>query len=172
MLWLPQKPLRRIWAQGACINKSVGNLPIFMTKSTMTFRRYVVLGIVAITAPLGDTLLSLGMSRVGPVSLSHLSTLLYALKTPQILLGIALLIGFFSSYLASLSWADLTFVLPATSIGNVIVALLARFWKQEHISPMRWLGILLITAAVGFVTRGPSYTVVPKDQPELEAETR
>jgi drug/metabolite transporter (DMT)-like permease len=143
-----------------------------MTKSTMTFRRYVVLGIVAITAPLGDTLLSLGMSRVGPVSLGHLPTLLYALKTPQILFGIALLIGFFSSYLASLSWADLTFVLPATSIGNVIVALLARFWKHEQISPMRWLGILLITAAVGFVTRGPSYTEVPKHQPALEAETR
>jgi drug/metabolite transporter (DMT)-like permease len=143
-----------------------------MTKSTMTLRRYIVLGVVAVTAPLGDTLLSIGMTRVGPVSLAHLSTLLYALKTPQILLGIALLIGFFSSYLASLSWADLTFVLPATSIGNVIVALLARFWKQEHISPMRWLGILLITAAVGFVTRGPSYTEIPKSHEALETGTR
>lgn len=137
----------------------------------MTFRRYIVLGVVAVTAPLGDTLLSLGMNRVGPVSLHHLSTLLYALKTPQILLGITLLIGFFSSYLASLSWADLTFVLPATSIGNVIVALLARFWKHEHISPMRWLGILLITAAVGFVTRGPSYTETPEPQEALEVRT-
>jgi drug/metabolite transporter (DMT)-like permease len=114
------------------------------------------------------------MSRVGPVSLYHLSALIYALGTPQILLGIALLIGFFASYLASLSWADLTYVLPATSIGNVIVALLARFWKHEHISPTRWLGILLITAAVGFVTRGPSYTEIPQpDDPlEMEAETR
>jgi drug/metabolite transporter (DMT)-like permease len=136
----------------------------------MTFRRWVVLGVVAVTAPLGDTLLSVGMDRVGPVSLHHLSTLIYALKTPQILFGIALLIGFFSSYLASLSWADLTFVLPATSIGNVIVALLARFWKHEHISPTRWLGIVLITAAVGFVTRGPSYTEIPKPHKALETE--
>jgi drug/metabolite transporter (DMT)-like permease len=136
----------------------------------MTFRRYIVLGVVAVTAPLGDTLLSIGMGRVGPVSLAHLSTLFYALKTPQILLGIVMLIGFFSSYLASLSWADLTFVLPATSIGNVIVALLARFWKHEHISPLRWLGILLITAAVGFVTRGPSYTEIPKPHEALEME--
>jgi drug/metabolite transporter (DMT)-like permease len=143
-----------------------------MMKSTMTFRRYVVLGIVAVTAPLGDTLLSVGMSRVGPVSLHHLSTLISALKTPEILLGIALLIGFFSSYLASLSWADLTYVLPATSIGNVIVALLAHFWKHEHISPTRWLGILLITAAVGFVARGPSYTEVPRPQKELEVGAR
>lgn len=145
-----------------------------MTKSTMTFPRYVVLGVVAITAPLGDTLLSIGMGRVGPISLHHLSKLIYAIGTPQILIGIALLIGFFASYLASLSWADLTYVLPATSIGNVIVALLARFWKHEHISPMRWLGILLITAAVGFVTRGPSYTEIPQrhDPLEIGAGTR
>jgi drug/metabolite transporter (DMT)-like permease len=141
-----------------------------MTKSTMTFRRYVVLGVVAVTAPLGDTLLSMGMSRVGPVSLKQLQTLIYALKTPEILLGIALLICFFSSYLASLSWADLTYVLPATSIGNVIVALLARFWKHEHISLTRWLGILLITAAVGFVTRGPSHTEITKPRKTLTEE--
>jgi drug/metabolite transporter (DMT)-like permease len=126
----------------------------------MTFRRYLVLGVVALTAPLGDTLLSLGMKRVGPVSLNHLSTLIHAIGTPYILLGIALLICFFASYLASLSWADLTYVLPATSIGNVIVALLARFWLNEQISPWRWIGILLITAGVGLVTQGPSYTEV------------
>ena len=126
----------------------------------MTFRRYLVLAVVALTAPLGDTLLSLGMKRVGPVSLNHLSTLIHAIATPYILLGIALLIGFFASYLASLSWADLTYVLPATSIGNVMVALLARFWLHEQISAWRWLGILLITAGVGFVTQGPSYTDV------------
>ena len=40
--------------------------------------------------------------------------------------GIALLIGFFASYLTALSWADLTFVLPATAFGNVIVALLSQ----------------------------------------------
>jgi drug/metabolite transporter (DMT)-like permease len=136
-----------------------------MTKSTMTFRRYVVLGVVAVTAPLGDTLLSAGMEKAGPVSLHHLSALIYAIQTPQILMGIALLIAFFASYLASLSWADLTYVLPATSIGNVIVALLARFWRHEQISPLRWLGILLITAAVGFVAQGPSYTETEKKQP-------
>lgn len=143
-----------------------------MTKSTMTLRRWFILGIVAVTAPLGDTLLSFGMGEVGPVSLHHLSTLFYAFKIPEVLIGIVLLIGFFSSYLASLSWADLTFVLPATSIGNVIVALLARFWKHEHISPMRWVGIILITAAVGFIARGPSYTEIPKPHEALEASAQ
>jgi drug/metabolite transporter (DMT)-like permease len=136
----------------------------------MTFRRYLVLAVVALTAPLGDTLLSLGMKSVGPVPLNHLSTLIHAIATPNILLGIALLICFFASYLASLSWADLTYVLPATSIGNVIVALLARFWLNEQISPWRWFGILLITVGVGFVTQGPSYTEVENACPVAGTE--
>ena len=76
-------------------------------------------------------------------------------------MGIALLIGFFASYLTALSWADLTFVLPATAFGNVIVALFARFWIHEAISWQRWLGVVLITVGVGFVAHGPSLTVQP-----------
>ena len=124
----------------------------------MTPRRYLVLATVAITAPLGDMLLAKGMRQVGPVSLSHLGALIHAIATPYIALGIAMLIGFFSSYLTALSWADLTYVLPTTSIGNVVIALLSRFWLHEQITPSRWLGIVLITMGVGFVANGDSYT--------------
>src|SRR5215469_11778426 len=141
-----------------------------MTRSTMTFRRYLVLAFVSVSAPLGDTFLDVGMKRLGPVSLAHMTTLFHAVTTPWVASGIVLLIGFFASYLTALSWADLTFVLPATSFGNVIVALLARFWRHEQISFSRWVGIFLITAAVGFVTRGPSYTEHEKPAPALSAE--
>jgi drug/metabolite transporter (DMT)-like permease len=118
----------------------------------------MVLAFVSVSAPLGDTFLDVGMKSVGPVSLTHITTLIHAVSTPWVASGIVLLIGFFASYLTALSWADLTFVLPATSFGNVIVALLARFWRHEQISLSRWVGICLITAAVGFVMRGPSLT--------------
>lgn len=140
-------------------------LSLSMTRSTMTFRRYLVLAFVSISAPLGDTFLDVGMKRIGPVSLTHITTLFHAVMTPWVASGIVLLIGFFASYLTALSWADLTFVLPATSFGNVIVALLARFWRHEQISVSRWIGIFLITAAVGFVMRGPSYTEHEKPAP-------
>jgi len=129
-----------------------------MTRSTMTFRRYLVLAFVSVSAPLGDTMLDVGMKHIGPVSLSNVTSLFHAVSTPWIAGGIAMLIGYFASYLTALSWADLTYVLPATSFGNVVVALLARFWRHEDISLTRWAGIFLITAAVGFVTQGPSYT--------------
>ena len=129
-----------------------------MANCSLTPQRYLVLLTVAITAPLGDTLLAVGMKRLGPVSLLHPALLLHAVATPYVAAGITLLIGFFASYTAALSWADLTFVLPTTSIGNVIIALLSRFWLHEQISPSRWLGILLITLGVGFVANGKSYT--------------
>lgn len=118
----------------------------------------MVLVAVMLTASFGDTFLSVGMKQVGPVSVHHLSSLLVALSIPWVLAGIALLVGFFASYLVALSWADLTFVLPATSFGYVVIALLSKFWLHEQITPGRWTGILLITLGVGFVARGPSYT--------------
>jgi drug/metabolite transporter (DMT)-like permease len=129
-----------------------------MSSSTLTLRRYLVLGVVTLTSAFGDTSLAIGMKRVGPVSLSQPAALLSALRTPWVFVGVLLLLGFFASYLTALSWADLTFVLPATSLAYVGIAFLSKFWLHEQISIARWLGILLITAGVGFVTQGPAYT--------------
>ena len=133
----------------------------------MTFRRYLILAVVTLTSSLGDTFLSVGMKHLGPVSLHHLSSLLVALKMPWILGGIILLLGFFASYLTALSWADLTYVLPATSLGYVLVAVLSKFWLHEQISILRWAGIFCIVAGVGFVTQGPAYTETPCKKPVL-----
>ena len=87
-----------------------------------------------------------------------------------------MLIGFFASYLTALSWADLTFVLPATAFGYVIIALLARFWLHESISLERWAGIVLVTLGVGFVAQGPSLTQHPApvaaDSADRKVQTR
>ncbi len=128
----------------------------------------MILGLVSVSAPLGDTCLSRGMTSLPAISLAHPMTLIAAVFTPWIALGIALLIGFFASYLTALSWADLTFVLPATAFGNMIVVLLSRFWLHEAISYQRWLGAVLITVGVGFVANGPSLTERPALAAELE----
>jgi drug/metabolite transporter (DMT)-like permease len=104
------------------------------------------------------------MTHLPPITLAHPATLIGAVFTPWIAVGIALLIGFFASYLTALSWADLTFVLPATGLGNVVIALLSHYWLHETISLERWAGIVLITVGVGFVAQGPSLT----ERPALE----
>ena len=124
----------------------------------MTFRKYLVLAGVAAFSAVGDSLLARGMKDLGGISLDHLSSLILAIFNPWVACGILLLLAFFASYMSALSWADLTYVLPATSLGYVLVALAAHFAFHEAITPARWLGIALITAGVGFVAAGPSHT--------------
>ena len=123
-------------------------------------QQYATLLAVVLTASFGDALLSRGMAQVGAVDLHHLPLLVHALANVNIVAGILLLIGFFASYMTALSWADLTFVMPATAFGNVVIALLSRFLLHEHLSWSRWLGILLLTSAVGFVANRPARTEV------------
>jgi drug/metabolite transporter (DMT)-like permease len=137
-------------------------------KHRLKLSQYAILLTVMLTASVGDTLLARGMSQVGPVDLHHLGLLFHALSNPNVVAGIVLLIGFFASYMTALSWADLTFVMPATAFGYVVVALLSRFWLHEHLSLYRWAGIALIVCAVGFVAGGPSRTEHPSDHHELD----
>jgi drug/metabolite transporter (DMT)-like permease len=127
-------------------------------KHALAPKQYLILLAVMLTASVGDSLLSRGMSQVGAVDMQHLDLLIRAITNLNVVAGIILLIGFFASYMVALSWADLTFVMPATAFGNVMVALLSRYWLHEHLSVSRWFGILLLTCAVGFVANSPSRT--------------
>jgi drug/metabolite transporter (DMT)-like permease len=124
----------------------------------MTFHKYLILAGVTVCAATGDSMLSHGMQQTGSISLRHLPLLIVALLNPWVSIGIVLLLGFFTCYMIALSWADLTYVMPATSAGYVLLALIARFVLHEHVSPLRWLGIALITGGVGFVAGGPEIT--------------
>ena len=124
----------------------------------VTFRKYLVLAGVAVFAATGDPMLSYGMKQAGTVSLHHLSSLFAAVLNPWVAGGIVLLLAFFASYMNALSWADLTYVLPATSISYVLLALIARFALHEQVSWRRWLGIALISGGVGIVAGGPART--------------
>ncbi len=124
----------------------------------MTFRKYLVLAGVTVFAAAGDSMLSHGMKQTGNISLQHLPGVILAVLNPWVAVGIVLLLAFFASYMNALSWADLTYVLPATSLGYVLLALVAKFALHEQVSPLRWLGIALISGGVGFVAGGPALT--------------
>ena len=128
----------------------------------MTFRKYLVLAAVTLCAAVGDSLLSYGMKQVGGISPHRLYDILFVILNPWIALGILFLIGFFASYMTALSWADLTYVLPATSLGYVLLTIIAKFLLHEQVSVTRWLGVFLIASGVGFVTQGPELTHRPK----------
>lgn len=135
----------------------------------MNLSRYLVLAAIVMTASCGDVCLSVGMKQIGVISGGRWRDLLFAVANPWVAAGVVLLIGFFASYLTALSWADLTYVLPATSLSYGIVALLSKFLLHEQITIWRWGGILLVILGVGFVTGGPSLTNAGAST-ELQAE--
>ena len=136
----------------------------------MTFRKYLVLAGVTLFAAIGDTFLARGMKQVGNVSLHGLPDILFSILNPWVALGIFFLLGFFAAYMMALSWADLTYVLPATSLGYVLLTLIAKFFLHEQVTTMRWLGVVLISAGVGFVTQGPALTRHPSRHNQRDRE--
>lgn len=124
----------------------------------MTLQKYLVLAAVVLFGSVGDVCLSRGMKSIGAISPAHAAQLIAAVFNPWVMAGIAFLLVFFAAYSTALSWADLTYVVPATSLGYVVIALLSQFVLHENVSLTRWLGILLVSAGVGVVAGGPSLT--------------
>jgi drug/metabolite transporter (DMT)-like permease len=138
---------------------------------TMSFVRYMLLAIIVLGSTFGDVYIAKGMKQLGVITVSRWKDLLLAPLNPWVGLGVVLLLSFYISYLASLSWADLSYVMPATTTGYVLTAMMAHFMLHEHVSMTRWIGIILISFGVGFITGGPSLTVAPTpegDMPHLK----
>ena len=89
--------------------------------------------------------------------------MLLAIFTPWVALGIALLILWLLSRMVLLSWADLSYVLPVTSLGYVANALMGHFFLGEHITLARWSGTLLIVAGTVLVGMG-SHTQAQREK--------
>ena len=136
----------------------------------MDLKKYLVLAGIIVSGAVGDVLLSRGMRGMPPVALDNLPQLFAAVFTPWIAGGIFFLLIFFACYLTALTWADLTFVLPAAALDYVLLALLSQWFLHEDVTITRWLGILLITAGVGFVTRGPALTPLPETAEVVHGE--
>lgn len=66
--------------------------------------------------------------------------------------GIALLIVWTLSRVKLLSLADLSYVLPVTSIGYLVPLVVGSAFLGESVSLTRWLGGLLIVAGAALVT--------------------
>ena len=115
--------------------------------------------IVVLSNALGNFALATGMRGRSTVTvLGYIA----AIFSPWVMVGIGLLILWLLSRMALLSWADLSYVLPVTSLGYVANALIGRFFLNEVITPARWMGTLLIVAGTILVERGSPRTRLEK----------
>lgn len=104
--------------------------------------------IVILTNVLGNFALTWGLKR-------------QSLFSPYVLLGVSLLILWLLSRMALLSWADLSYVLPVTSVGYVITVFIGKYFFGEQITWQRWLGSFLIVGGIVLVGRTYPRTAAP-----------
>jgi len=121
------------------------------------FKTFVMILVMIIAGPLGNVLLGKGMKSVGNTSTASGADLLHLVgrifETPAIWLGVASLLTFFIANILVLSWADYSFVQPASSMAYGVVALLSVLLLGESVTPLRWLGIAIICLGVFIVGR-------------------
>jgi uncharacterized membrane protein len=124
----------------------------------LRFKTWIFTVVVVLSNAFGDFLMKRGMPDSAALStpLEYVTVLFQ----PWVALGVVLLIVWQMSRMALLSWADLSYVLPVTSVGYVIVALLGKLALNETISMRRWAGIVLIMAGVGLVGAGTSVSTI------------
>jgi hypothetical protein len=115
-------------------------------------KTYIFLGFVILFAPLGNILLGKGMKNIGSAkhwSLGEALPILGSiLSSPYIWMGIGCLLAMFVAYMVLLTWADYSYVQPASSFSYAVTGVLSYFILGEIISPLRCLGIAVICVGV------------------------
>ena len=117
----------------------------------LRLKTWICTAVVVLSNAFADFFMKLGIPADARLStpLEYLAVLFQ----PWVALGIALLIVWQLSRMTLLSWADLSYVLPVTSIGYVLSAITGLLFLRERISVARWAGVALIMSGVVLVGR-------------------
>jgi uncharacterized membrane protein len=106
---------------------------------------------VVLTNVIGNLAMAWGMKHQNAdLGLSPLAYI-RLIFSPWVLLGTTLLIFWLLSRMTLLGWADLSYVLPVTSIGYVLNAVLGKIVFGEEISWQRWAGTAAIVVGIVLV---------------------
>jgi len=104
----------------------------------------------------GNMALRRGMEQMGDVTacrLEEIPSLIYrAVKNKMLGIGVFCMAVAFFLFLALLSWADLSFALPATALGSVVNTVGARVLLKESVTTSRWVGTILICVGVVLIS--------------------
>jgi len=116
----------------------------------------LMIAIVVLGGSAGDVFITKGMKQIGEISTLHpgklASIALRVVTNQNFLIGIFCMACSFFAFLAVLSWADLSFVLPATSLSFVITTLGAKLVLKEEISRLRLAGTVLVCLGVALIS--------------------
>jgi uncharacterized membrane protein len=126
------------------------NTPVTPDCASKLKTALLLMAVVGFNA-LGNLALAWGMKHGAEIVAVNPLGYLRAMLHPFITVGTALLILSLLSRMALLSWADLSFVLPLTSVGYILAAVSGRIFLNEPVSPAQWIGTVLIFIGAGIV---------------------
>ena len=114
----------------------------------------------------GVVFLNQGLRQVGDLQQISAAEIFRVLKSgvtnQHVLLGVFFEALFFGTLLVLMSkGGDVSFIWPLTALGFVFTTLAAKFILGEHVSWLRWSGVLLIMLGAAVIT----YTEKYKDKP-------
>ena len=139
-----------------------------MTAASQQWKTYALLVPIVLFSSTGNVLLGKGMKQIGEVralSLASLGVLFVKTFTNVwIWLGIGSLLLFLVSFMIVLSWADYSFVMPASALSYALAAWMGHWLLGEYVTPQRWIGVALICLGVALVTRTPSSSQRPSKE--------
>ena len=119
-------------------------------------KTFLVMFLATLSAAIGETMLSYILRKIEQPDWREPSQIfgwfLQVVTNPYVLIGTTFLVGFFVLYLASLSWADLSFVMPLSALSFVFATVLAKIILKEEVSWWRWIGILVIMIGITLVS--------------------
>lgn len=104
-------------------------------------------GVIALNT-IGNAALREGLSSESGVAAFSPMAYLGAFANIWVILGVVLLIAALILELALLSWADLTYVLPVTSLSYAFTPLIGALGLHERVSAVHWCAIALVLAGV------------------------
>lgn len=122
----------------------------------MNIATALVILIIVLSTSAGEVLIAKGMREVGEISTLRFLELVKIgwriLTNRYFFIGLVLMALSFFSFLAALSFADLSLVVPATAISFVIKTLGAKIFLKEKISRERLIGTVLVCLGVALIS--------------------
>jgi len=145
-----------------------------MPQSRLLWKTRLFALIVILSNTFGNFCIARGMKHLA-VPTNSAAGMLQAIFSPWVTVGITLLMVWLLSRMTLLSWADLSYVLPVTSLGYVANALMGHYFLGELITIARWGGTALIIAGTALVGLGARHDAplasVPSTQAAREGRT-
>ncbi len=126
-------------------------------------KTYILIALIVLFGSAGNLLLSRGMKQLGAVRVASAKELvrlfMEIFSSGWIWMGIGALLLFLGCFMVVLSWADYSYVAPASATVYAVVPLVGHFLLGEKVAPLHWVGILIIGVGVGLVRHtAPSTT--------------